>query len=78
MVGLLDGLESRDLVARQSDAGDRRRNVVGLTDTGRRTLEKAKAASDEAERRLLGQLSKTEALRLRELLGQVAAGRVRP
>jgi DNA-binding MarR family transcriptional regulator len=78
MVGLLDGLEGKGLVARQADAADRRRNVVGLTVAGQRTLEQAKAASDEAERRLLGELSGTEALRLRELLGRVAAGRVRP
>ena len=78
MVGLLDSLEGKGLVARQADARDRRRNVVGLTDAGQRTLKKAKTASDEAERRLLGELSDTEALRLRELLGRVAAGRVRP
>jgi DNA-binding MarR family transcriptional regulator len=77
MVGLLDGLEGKGLVARQADAGDRRRNVVGLTDAGQRTLRKAKAASDEAERRLLGELSATEAGQLRELLGRVAVGRVR-
>ena len=78
MVGLLDGLEGKGLVARHADTGDRRRNVVGLTDAGQQTLKKAKTASDEAERRLLGELSDTEALRLRELLGRVAAGRVRP
>jgi DNA-binding MarR family transcriptional regulator len=78
MVGLLDGLEGKGLVARQADVEDRRRNVVGLTDAGQRTLKDAKAASDEAERRLLGELSETEALRLRELLGRIAAGRVRP
>ena len=78
MVGLLDGLESKGLVARQPDAGDRRRNVVGLTDAGERTLATAKAASDEAERRLLGELSEIEARRLRELLGRVAAHRGRP
>ncbi len=77
MVGLLDGLEDKGLVARQADADDRRRNVVGMTEAGQRTLTKARAASDEAERRLLGELSGTEALRLRELLGRVAAGRVR-
>ncbi len=76
MVGLLDGLEAKGLVARQADPKDRRRNVVGLTDAGRRTLKKAKAASDVAERRLLGELSETEARRLRQLLARVAAGRV--
>ncbi len=76
MVGLLDALEGKGLVARQADAEDRRRNVVGLTDAGQRTLDVATAASDDAERRLLGELSETEALRLRELLGRVAAERV--
>lgn len=78
MVGLLDGLEGKGLVARQADAGDRRRNVVVLTDGGQRTLRQAKAASDEAEQQLLGELSPTEARQLRELLARVAAGRVRP
>ena len=45
MVTLLDGLEGKGLVARQADAGDRRRNVVGLTDDGRRALVQAKAAA---------------------------------
>jgi DNA-binding MarR family transcriptional regulator len=74
MVGLLDALESKGLVARQADAGDRRRNVVALTDAGRQTLGTAKAASDEAERRLLGGLDDSEARQLRNLLGRVARG----
>jgi DNA-binding MarR family transcriptional regulator len=78
MVGLLDGLEGKGLVARQADAGDRRRNVIVLTGAGRRTLKKATAASDEAERQLLSGLSETDAARLRDLLGRVAAGRGRP
>ena len=78
MVGLLDGLEGKGLVARQADAGDRRRNVVVLTAAGVRTLATATAASDEAERRLLEGLSDEEALRLRDLLSRVAVGRVRP
>ena len=72
MVGLLDALEGKGLVARQADAGDRRRNVVALTEAGRRTLGTATAASDEAERRLLGGLDEAEARRLRDLLSRVA------
>lgn len=71
MVGLLDGLESKGLVARQPDASDRRRNVVVLTDAGRKALKQAKAASDMAERQLLAGLSATEARQLRELLSRV-------
>jgi DNA-binding MarR family transcriptional regulator len=78
MVGLLDSLEGKGLVARQADAGDRRRNVLGLTEAGRRTLRKAKAASDQAERQLLGPLSESEALQLRDLLGRLATDRVQP
>src|SRR3954469_9309095 len=34
MVGLLDPLESKSLVARRPGAADRRRNVIVLTDAG--------------------------------------------
>lgn len=78
MVTLLDGLEGKGLVARQADAGDRRRNVVGLTDDGRRALVEAKAASDEAERQLLRDLSPAESQHLRELLARLPSGRARP
>ena len=74
MVGLLDGLEERGHVARQADPDDRRRNVIVLTGAGRRTLVKARAASDEAERQLLDQLTDSEARQLRDLLSRVAAG----
>lgn len=73
MVGLLDGLESKGLLARQTDPGDRRRNVVVLTDAGRRALKDAKAASDRAERDLLAGLSSAEARQLRALLARVAS-----
>lgn len=77
MVALLDGLEAKGLLARQPDPGDRRRNVVALTETGRRTLAEATAASDAAERALLRDLGEADARRLRDLLGRVAAGRPR-
>jgi len=71
MVGLLDSLEDNGLVARQPDPADRRRNVVALTPAGRKALKRAKAASDEAERALLADLSPTEAKQLRELLSRI-------
>lgn len=72
MVGLLDALEAKALVARRADAADRRRNVVELTDHGRTTLEQATRASDAAEQQLLAGLSKTDAAQLRDLLGRIA------
>jgi DNA-binding MarR family transcriptional regulator len=68
MVALLDGLESKGLVTRRPQAGDRRRNVVELTARGQEILGQAAAASDEAEHRLLAPLSAQEARLLRELL----------
>ena len=74
MVGLLDALESKALVARRPDAADRRRNVVVLTDAGRATLRAATRASDAAERELLSALDDDEAAQLRALLTRVSGG----
>lgn len=71
MVALLDGLEDRGLVARRPDEADRRRNVVELTDGGRKTLRTATRASDKAEAELLAVLGEADATRLRELLRQL-------
>lgn len=73
MVGLLDGLEGKGLLARQPDPADRRRNVIVLTNAGRRALKDAKTASDRAERELLADLSPQEAGQLRALLARVVA-----
>ena len=75
MVGLRDSLERKDLVARRPDAGDRRRNVVVLTDAGRATLQEATDASDAAERDLLAELDDREAAQLRELLNRITSSR---
>jgi DNA-binding MarR family transcriptional regulator len=72
MVGLIDALEGKELVARRPDAADRRRNVVQLTDTGQKTLRRATRASDQAERRLLSELNEDEAAQLRNLLRRIA------
>ena len=74
MVGLLDGLEAKGLVERHTDREDRRRNVIAITDSGHRTLDKAVRASDKAERQLLDQLSAADQKHLRALLTRVSAG----
>src|SRR4051794_2148158 len=68
MVGLLDALEGKGLVARRPDAADRRRNVVVLTDAGEVKLREATEASDAAERELLATFDDRDAAHLRELL----------
>ena len=78
MVGLLDGLEAKGLVARRADAGDRRRNVLELTGDGQKTLVQAVRASDEAERQLLAELDDAESKQLRTLLTRLARNRSDP
>jgi DNA-binding MarR family transcriptional regulator len=77
MVGLLDSLEGKGLIARRPDTGDRRRNVVVLTDAGQAKLREATEASDAAERELLTTLSEREAEQLRALLARIPSGRAR-
>lgn len=76
MVGLVDGLEAKGLVARRPDAGDRRRNVLDLTRDGQKALVQAVRASDVAERQLLADLDDAESAQLRALLTRL--GRDRP
>ena len=74
MVALIDGLEAKGLARRHQDAGDRRRNVVELTDSGRSAVSRAEAITAEAEREFLRPLPADEAERfrksLRALLGE--------
>jgi len=72
MVLLIDELENKRLAQRRQDPGDRRKNAVALTDTGRTTLQAAASASAEAERLFLGSLSGHEASQLRQALLVVA------
>ena len=78
MVGLLDSLEGKNLVARRPDAEDRRRNVVVLTDAGQVKLREATHASDTAEQELLAPLDVREAAQFRALLERVTEARTRP
>lgn len=78
MVGLVDALEAKGLVARRADSGDRRRNVLELTGDGHMALERAVRASDQAERQLLAELDDTESAQLRTLLTRLARDRSKP
>ena len=71
MVDLVDALESKGLVERRSDPGDRRRNLVHLTEKGRKVLDEGERAYREAERAFLGGLGDDEARRLKSLLRRV-------
>ena len=77
MVGLLDGLEAKGLVARHADGDDRRRNVVELTHAGQTALARAVRASDKAERQLLADLDVAESTQLRTLLTRLAFNRTK-
>jgi DNA-binding MarR family transcriptional regulator len=78
MVAFADLLEGKGLVQRRPDPSDRRRNVVEVTARGKRTLERARRASDEAEQILLAPLSETDQERLRDALFAIAGRPVAP
>lgn len=68
MVGLVDALEAKGLVARRPQEGDRRRNVVELTQAGRETVRRAGEAAAEAEREFLAPLAPAAAAEFVEAL----------
>jgi DNA-binding MarR family transcriptional regulator len=68
MVALLDGLEAKGLVGRHPHAGDRRKNVVALTEAGHARLRLAWQAAEAAERSFLAPLSGPGAESLRAAL----------
>lgn len=60
MVGVLNELVERDLVARAPDPGDRRRNVITISDQGRRHLRVLDTVLDDLHDELLAPLGPTE------------------
>jgi DNA-binding MarR family transcriptional regulator len=74
MVALIDELQQKGLVQRRPDSGDRRKNVVELTDAGRDTLRQASRAAEEAEQLFLTPLSADETAMLREALHSLLFG----
>lgn len=78
MVGLLDGLERKGLVTRRPRPEDRRRNVVELTEAGRRILRDGVPAARDAERQFLAPLDEPAARQFRAALQQLLAGHAQP
>ena len=68
MVALLDALESRGIIARRPSEDDRRRNVVELTDVGRRLFDRAESAALAVERNFTTSLGARGATQLRQSL----------
>jgi DNA-binding MarR family transcriptional regulator len=74
MTSLLDRLEAAGLVIRDHDRRDRRARIPGLTAAGRRVQQQVTAARDQAEARVLAQLTADEQRVLRAMLNRLAQG----
>jgi DNA-binding MarR family transcriptional regulator len=68
VVGLVDGLEDRDLMSRRRDPADRRRNVLSVTPAGEALQADAVAAAARAEADFLGPLDPDQRRELRRWL----------
>ena len=78
VVAVTDDLEGRGLVTRSVDPTDRRRNLVGLTRSGRALVGRASRAAVLVERELLRDLSAADKDRLRALLRTVVRHELEP
>jgi DNA-binding MarR family transcriptional regulator len=66
VVQLIDKLEKRKLVKRTSPKGNRRQNVIELTDKGREVVESAVSRRREAVRELFAPLAEADAAQFRD------------
>ena len=69
--GVVNRLEGHQQVDRKPDAADRRRNVVTLTDLGRRHLDDLQQHADAVQDELLAGLDAAERRQLRSLLDKL-------
>jgi DNA-binding MarR family transcriptional regulator len=72
IVALVDGLEQRGLVQRETDPQDRRSKVIKGTEEGRQLLARAAVATQQAEDQAMSNLTASERGQLRELLRRIA------
>ncbi|WP_341720104.1 MarR family transcriptional regulator [Micromonospora sp. FIMYZ51] len=72
VVALVDGLEQRRLIERQTDPADRRANVLVATDAGRDLFARAQESARAVELGLLATVTPEDHERLAELLRLLA------
>ncbi len=72
LVGLLDDLEKRELIERKRDPADRRRHLVNLTPTGKKTLAKLRALQASIDDDFFAPLTADERAQLHALLHRLA------
>lgn len=72
IVALVDMLEDRGLVKRETDRRDRRSKNIVATDEGQKLYQQARKITITAEDHVLAKLSETERDQLRELLTKAA------
>lgn len=72
IVALVDSLEERGAVKRETDPRDRRSKIIVATDSGLELFEQARAMLLESEDVTLGTLSARERKQLRNLLMKIA------
>ena len=65
---VVDALQSRDLVERRSDPGDRRATLVELTEHGTSILDAIRAARGTETERIFGRRSQTDRAHLARIL----------
>jgi len=72
LVAYLDELAERKILERSVDPADRRRNIVTLTNAGKKFTARATAATQRSEADVFGALDAKQQATLRSLLQQVA------
>lgn len=72
LIATIDELEQRGWLERRRDPGDRRRNVIVLTEAGAAKLAEGRAAARRRAEELTAPLSAKERRALRDLLAKIA------
>jgi MarR family transcriptional regulator, temperature-dependent positive regulator of motility len=71
IVPILDSLEGRGLVSRETDPADRRRRLIELTGAGRRIAAELSALGEQTEREMLASVPRADQESLRRILRSV-------